>query len=123
MFKYAALAIGMMAATPSAAFLATNNLTVQGQGAMFQVDYFDRSGARDFWCAAGDFAERHLNLRTGTMLYRVSPPPRGAGEGVAFSTDAARSSGRSGLLRLTTGDPGGMTVARARQYCNDRQYR
>ena len=52
----------------------------------FEVPWRGRSGPRDFWCAAGDYARYELGLRGNTRLYRTSALPRRAGEAVRFST-------------------------------------
>ena len=54
----------------------------------FEVPWRGRSGPRDFWCAAGDYARYELGLRGNTRLYRTSPLPRRAGQAVRFSTSS-----------------------------------
>ncbi len=51
----------------------------------FEVPWRGRSGPRGFWCVAGEYARYDLGLPGRTRLYRTSPVPRRAGEGVRFN--------------------------------------
>ena len=64
MLRSAAAAFLFLAtAVPSHAFMAKNDLVVVALGAdTFEVPYRGLSGASDFWCAAGDYVVRELNL-------------------------------------------------------------
>ena len=101
--------------TQAQAYLAQNGLRVEPLAPdAFSVPYRGRSGPRDFWCAAGDYADRVLHLPKATRIYRTSPVPRGSGEGMTFSLDPAQAQA-PGLLRL--GRNPGLTVAYARFQC------
>lgn len=86
------------ALTPLAALadltLRGNVVKPVGPGA-FEVPWRGRSGPRDFWCIAGEYARYDLGLPGRTRLYRTSPLPRRAGEGVRFSLspDGAQPTG------------------------------
>ena len=114
-FLYAVLCAGLT--TPAAAFVAENGLSVQARGADgFEVRWKGPAGASDFWCAAGDFAVRDLNLPTSTTIYRYDAPRRARGEAIRFGLDE-RLAQRTGLLRLQGGR--GLTAAYARRFCED----
>ena len=94
-----AVLAGLMAlASPAFAFIATNDLRVvpQGEGT-FDIPFRGLTGASDFWCAAGDFALRGLNASNNTRIYRVSEPPRRAGQGVRFSLSPDGAASSTGL--------------------------
>ena len=117
MLRSAAAAFLFLAtAVPSHAFMAKNDLVVVplGNGA-FEVPYRGLSGTSDFWCAAGDYVVRELNLSPQTRVYRTSSPPRRAGQGVSFSL-SANDAKRSGLVLHDGGR--GLTAAHARQLCD-----
>ncbi|WP_343079663.1 hypothetical protein [Ostreiculturibacter nitratireducens] len=91
----ATLALGL-AALPAEAFIAQNDMNVSPEGGGFHVAFKAGAGVNDYWCAAGDYVIRDLGLSRSTRIWRVSPPPRRAGEGISFSLTpegAARSTG------------------------------
>ena len=103
-------------AAPASAFLASTGQRVEPRsGTDFHVSWGGRSGAPAFWCSAGEYVWRELNLATSTAIYRASPPPRRSGEGIVFSLRPEASSGATGLLRLPQG--GGLTAGAALAYC------
>ncbi|NNE87094.1 MAG: hypothetical protein HKN27_03380 [Silicimonas sp.] len=115
--KYA-LTIALLMATPASAFLSQNDLIVRSTGGdTFEVPYRGLSGASDFWCAAGDYVIRELNLPVTTKIYRTSSPPRRAGKGVTFSLSSENAK-RTGLFIL--GNPRGVSASFARSLCNNR---
>lgn len=115
MLRSLTLALGLGLATPAAAYLAQNGLTVAPAGQdSFHVSWTGKSGAPAFWCAAGDYAVRKLHLPPTTRIYRYDPPVRGQGEGITFGLDPTRAQ-RTGLLRLQGGL--GVSVANARTFC------
>lgn len=70
----------------ASAWIASNGLIVKPTGqTSFEVPYRGKSGARDFWCAAGDYVRSELNLPGNTRIYRTSPVPRRSGQGIRFS--------------------------------------
>ena len=107
-------------ANPAAAFLARNDLVVEpaGDGSTFAVPYRGKSAVQDFWCAAGDYVLRGLNMPRSTRIYRVSEPPRRSGEGITFSLDPARSASRTGLAILGGGDGASLSIAHAQLLCD-----
>lgn len=112
---YAALCAGL--ASPAAAFVAENGLIVRSGGsAGFDVAWNGPAGASDFWCAAGDYAIRGLNLPTATRIYRYDAPWRRSGETVRFGLQESLAQ-RTGLVRLQGGR--GLTAAYARHFCDD----
>ena len=114
------IAAALAAATPAAAFRAENGLTVEPvDTSSFYVPWRGKSGARHFWCAAGDYVIRELNLPSSTDIYRYDAPVRAQGEGIRFGFDPARAQ-NTGLIRLYGGK--GLNAAYARTFCNDRQF-
>jgi hypothetical protein len=102
-------------AFPAHAFLATNDLIVEPSAeGSFHVPYRGLNGASDFWCAAGDYVIRHLHRSPDTRIFRLSSPPRRAGQGVTFSL-SSEGAKKTGLL--TFGDRRSVTASHARQLC------
>lgn len=119
----AALLIALAAATPATGFVAQNGLVVEPAGdAGFTVRWRGRSGATDFWCAAGDYAARRLHLAPTAMIWRASEPPRRGGEGIDFTLRREAAASRSGLMTLG-GSGAGLTVAAAQAFCENRRSR
>jgi hypothetical protein len=117
-----ALALALIAAAPAQAFTAQNGLLVRPAADGFTVHWRGgRAGAADFWCAAGDYAIRHLHLSPATRIYRASPPPRRSGEAVRFTRDAAQATGRTGLAILGA-EGGGVTAGHAQSLCAERRF-
>lgn len=102
-------------AAPAQAFIAKNSLVVSPSGdGSFTVPYRGLSGASDFWCAAGDYVVRGLNMPSDTRIYRLSSPPRRAGQGITFSL-SPEGAKRTGLALLGGGRS--VSAAHARQLC------
>lgn len=102
-------------ALPAQAFMATNDLIVEpASEGNFHVPYRGLNGASDFWCAAGDYVIRGLDLPPDTRIFRLSSPPRRAGQGVTFglSPEGARNTGL-----FIFGDRRSVSAAHARQLC------
>ena len=112
-----------LAALPAQAFVASNGLLVQRVN---ETDFFvpvrGRPGATSFWCAAGDFVIRELGQPATTPLYRVSPPPRRAGEGVSFSLSPEGATDRTGLLLLGDRDAS-LSAGHAQALCRVGRWR
>ena len=110
------LAALVLATIPTTSFgwIATNGLIVEKSPGGFAVPYRGLSGPRDFWCAAGDYVIRELNLPADTLIFRTSSPPRRAGEGITFSLSAENAK-KPGLLLLSGSR--GITAAYARDFC------
>ena len=110
-------ATATLAAAPASTFQATNGLLVNpAPGAGFDIPYRGLSGASDFWCAAGDYVIRGLHLAPSTRIWRVSPPPRKAGEGIGFSLSPDGAATATGLAQLTPG--GSLSAAHAQSLCD-----
>lgn len=113
----------MLAPMPAAAFLAQNGMTAtQISPTEIAVDYHPRRDDVDYWCAAGDLLQRGLGVPGKTRLWRASPKPRGAGQGVLFTLDEARKAEGAGLSDYGSGPrDGSISVAMAvGSYCRDR---
>lgn len=120
MLRTLVLLTALAAAQPALAFRAENGLTVEPVNATtFYVPWRGKSGAPHFWCAAGDYVIRALNLPTSTDIYRYDAPVRKQGEGIRFGLDPAQAQ-KTGLIRLQGGR--GLNAAYARTFCNDRQF-
>ena len=112
---FTAAAILAMTTLPANAFLATNKLLVRDtEGGTFEVPYRGLSGPSDFWCAAGDYVIRELNLPPDTRIYRTSSPPRRSGQGMTFSL-SSEGAKATGLAFFSRGR--GVTASHARQLC------
>lgn len=112
-----ALALALALAGPATAFTAQNGLIVRDEGAGdFVVPWRGRSGAADFWCAAGDYGVRALHLPPSTRIYRASEPPRRAGDGVRFTLDPARAASSTGLAFVWP-KTAGLGVGAAQSFC------
>ncbi|TDL84204.1 hypothetical protein E2L08_01695 [Palleronia sediminis] len=111
----AAFAALISTALPAQAWTARNGMAVEPLSpSSFSVAWTGRAGARNFWCAAGDYVTRNLTLPPATKIYRYSPPIRQSGEGIVFGLDPARATA-TGLIRLQGGL--GVTAAHARLLC------
>ena len=120
MLRSVLLLAALAAATPAAAFRAENGLTVEPvDTATFYVPWQGKSGAYHFWCAAGDYVIRELNLPTSTDIYRYDAPVRARGEGIRFGFDPNRAQ-KTGLIRLQGGLS--LNAAYARTFCNERLF-
>ena len=100
----ALLIVLLMLPLPAAAFTARNGMEVAQAGPTGIAVAF-RSGRSDtdYWCAAGDYAQRVLNQPVGTRLWRASPKPREAGAGILFTLDPAERSEGAGLSQFGGG--------------------
>ena len=100
---------------PAQAFIAENSLVVEGRpDGTFVVPYRGLSGASDFWCAAGDYVVRELHRPVDTRIYRLTSPPRRAGQGIVFGLSPEGAKG-TGLLGFNSS--GSVSAAHARQLC------
>ena len=110
------LILALLAATPASAFIADNKLVVRDTGGgSFEVAYRGLSGARQFWCAAGEYVIRELGQPVTTKIYRTSSPPRRAGNGISFSLSPE---GAKGTGLLVWGNPKGISASFARSLCD-----
>lgn len=121
-----ALAAALAAASPAAAFVATNGFVVQDVGGgRFEVRPRGQLSDANAWCAAGDYAGRVLGRNTGT-IWRISPPPRRSGQGITFSMSPQGAASSTGLATIG-GSGGSKSVSSAQSLCltvrNDRRMR
>lgn len=100
---------------PAAAWTAQNGMTaVQTGPSEITVIHEVRRGDTDYWCAAGDFAQRVMGLPGKTRIWRASPKPRGAGDGIVFTLDPAKQADGAGLSQFGSGPrDGSIPVAMA----------
>ncbi|REG40083.1 hypothetical protein ATH84_102518 [Paracoccus versutus] len=114
------LAALLLLPMPAVAFTARNGMTVTQTGpAEIAVAYQPRREDTDYWCAAGDYAQRALGQPGKTRIWRATPKPRAAGQGIVFTLDPARKAEGAGLSAFGSGPrdgslPVGMAVG---NYC------
>lgn len=118
MLRYALLAAALATAAPAHAFTSSNRMRVEPTGPVtFSVSARGGNyGAADFWCAAGEFADRRLNATGSTRIFRLSEPPRRGGQPIVFSLDPAGRASSTGLGTLGR-DDGSLSVSSARNQC------
>ena len=89
---------------PAAGFTARNGMEAAQVGPT-EIAVAFRSGRSDtdYWCAAGDFAQRAMGMPVVTRLWRASPKPRGTGEGIVFTLDPERQAEGAGLSQFGAG--------------------
>ena len=109
-------------ASPALAFQARNDTQVTGTAERIIVASRPGLASAESWCAAGDFVIRGLGLSSATPIYRISPPPRRAGEAVEFSLSPEGAADRSGLLQLGPSDAS-LTAAHAQSLCRVGRWR
>lgn len=114
--------IAILVVGPANAFIAQNGLIVEATDDGFIVPWRGRSGASEFWCAAGDYAIRVLHLPPTDIIYRASPTKRNPGDGVAFTLDPAKAVEKTGLLILNE-KIGGITAGFALHKCENRKFK
>ncbi|MDF3854964.1 hypothetical protein ACDP63_08260 [Paracoccus sp. P2] len=114
------LIVALLLPMPAAAFMARNGMTVTQAGPTeIAVAYQARREDTDYWCAAGDFAQRALGQPGKARIWRATPKPRKAGQGIVFTLDPARKAEGAGLSEFGSGPrdgslPLGMAVG---NYC------
>lgn len=110
------LILALLLPAPAAAFTAQNGMTaLETAPAEITVLHDVRRADTDYWCAAGDFAQRALGLPGKTRIWRASPKPRRAGEGIVFTLDPQKAAKGAGLSQFGGGPrdgsiPVGMAV-------------
>lgn len=114
------LVLMMILPLPAAAFTAQNGMTVVRQSQTeIEVIYRARRVDTDYWCAAGDFTQRALGYSNKTPMWRASPKPRRAGQGIIFTIDPAKKAPGAGLSQFGSGPhDGSVTIGMAvGSYC------
>jgi len=114
------LALTGAASLPAAAYLTGNGLVVEPRGQDFFIPYRGESGARAFWCAAGEYAQKQLGQSPATTIFRTSEPPRRSGEGIGFSLSPVQAARSTGLATFG-GQRGGLSIGLARHLCDAEQ--
>ena len=94
---FRAVLILSLLASPAFAFSARNAVQVSGNSEKIVVASRSGLSSAQAWCGAGDFVISALRLPTTTRIYRISPPPRRATEGIVFSLSATGASEDTGL--------------------------
>ena len=95
---------------PAHAFTARNGMEAR------QVDATDIAVPfeADYWCAAGDLAQQVMNQPVATRIWRASPKPREAGQGILFTLDPARQAQGAGLSQFGSGPrDGALSIGQA----------
>lgn len=110
------IAAALLTAAPAHAYLAQNDLRVEGRGNSFEVVAAPGMGASPAWCAAGDYAVVILGLPSSTPLWRISAPPRKAGEGILFGLSPEGAATDTGLVQFGETDAS-LTAGAARALC------
>lgn len=115
--------LAVMLPMPAAGFLAQNGMRVaQLTPTEIAVIPRARRDNTDYWCAAGDFAQRALGLPGQTRLWRATPKPAPAGQPVIFTLDAANGAEGAGLSHFGAGPrDGSLSLSMAvRNFCRSR---
>ena len=109
------LLLSLVSAPPAAAFMARNGMhAVQVGPTEIAVIHEVTRDDTDYWCAAGDFAETVLARPGATRIWRATPKPRRAGEGIVFTLDPAKAAEGAGLSQFGAGPrDGSLSVAMA----------
>ena len=96
--------LALLLPLPAAAFTAQNGMTaVQTAPSEITVIHEVRREDTDYWCAAGDLVQREMGLPGKTRLWRASPKPRGAGDGIVFTLDRGQAADDAGLSHFGSG--------------------
>lgn len=107
-------------ATPVLGFNARNGMVaVQSGPTEITVDFDARRNQTDYWCAAGDFAQSVMDLPGETRIWRASPKPRKAGQGIIFTLNRDLRAEGAGLSHFGAGpDDGSVSLGMAvGNYC------
>ncbi len=112
-------------AIPADWFRAVNGMWVQPETPRkFYVPWNGEPGPNVFFCAAGDYVIRRLGMSQGTRIFRLSEPPRRAGEGIWFTLDAEGAASRTGVTSLLTSGPeNSLSAVAAKSFCDPIFYR
>ncbi|MBB1491455.1 MULTISPECIES: hypothetical protein [unclassified Paracoccus (in: a-proteobacteria)] len=96
--------VPLMLPMSAAAFTAQNGMRATQVGpAEIAVAHEVRRDDTDYWCAAGDFARRVLGQPGKARIWRATPKPRLAGEGIVFTLDPAKKAEGAGLSQFGSG--------------------
>lgn len=96
--------VPLMLPVSAAAFTAQNGMRAAQVGpAEIAVAHEVRRDDTEYWCAAGDFARRVLGQPGKARIWRATPKPRRAGEGIVFTLDPAKKAEGAGLSQFGSG--------------------
>ncbi|MFV0384709.1 hypothetical protein [Paracoccus sp. (in: a-proteobacteria)] len=107
---------------PAAAFIAQNDMRAGQVGPTeIAVEFRARRPDTDYWCAAGDYAQRVMDMPGKARIWRATPKPRKAGRGIVFTLDPAKKAEGAGLAQFGSGPrDGSISVAMAvGNFCRD----
>jgi hypothetical protein len=107
----------VIAAGPAQAYYAINHFFVRRISAD-RLEVFPRGGLTniDGWCAVGDYVITMMSLPPATPIWRISEPPRHAGESLVFSLSPKGAATSNGLYQLGTTSLS-VTAGAARAFC------
>ncbi|WP_052714594.1 hypothetical protein [Paracoccus sp. S4493] len=100
---------------PAHAFTARNGMEARQVDATDIAVPFEAGRTdTDYWCAAGDLAQQVMNQPVATRIWRASPKPREAGQGILFTLDPARQAHGAGLSQFGSGPrDGALSIGQA----------
>jgi hypothetical protein len=103
---------------PSFAYMTRHGIYVQqlDDGTMF-VPYQGLTSDKSFWCAVGDYVKNGLHSPSGTRIFRMSEPPRHAGQGILFSLDGKGAASKTGISVFGSGPAGSLSATTAFALC------
>ncbi len=123
----AALAVLAVLVVPAAAreFRAENRMTVAPVGdGRFEVSGQPEIGARDYWCAAGDYGQRGLGLPITARLVVAAPYEKARRTVVFDALPDAAPQFRAIVIGLSIRGVGAsLSVGQARGFCADYRLR
>lgn len=112
------LAAALMAASPAAAWLSREGYRVEDRGnGRFEVLASAGQSASESWCAAGAYVTRFLAENPTARIWRVSPPPRRAGEGVTFALSPEGAAASTGLMAVWGAEGAALSAGFAEALC------
>jgi hypothetical protein len=98
----------MLLPLPASAFTARNGMEAQQiSPTEIAVPFESRRRDTDYWCAAGDLANRVMRKSGDTRIWRASPKPRKAGQGIVFTLDPAKQAKGAGISNFGSGPKDG----------------
>ena len=116
MFRFTLpLALTLLAA-PAMAYTTVQGARVEARGDGFEVLAQPGLSASMAFCAAAGYAQTALGLPGDARIWRASPAPRRAGQGISFTTSPDGAAPKTGLLMLGP-DDGSVSVAFAQSLC------
>jgi hypothetical protein len=85
----------------------------------FYIPWNGEPGPQAFFCAAGDYVIRWLRLPQNTRIFRLSEPPRKAGEGIWFTLNPEGAASSTGITALVTNGPANsLSASASKNFCS-----